>query len=557
MSPGGAAGGERVARISTIRLGPVYVYRENENMSLRCRTMIRERGENVTCLSTQLQKTHLSDQNQQWWDPDASFEGSMNAGASWYPDLNQVPASEFEPYGIPHEQHSYNHHEPVHSFEGGQHGRSHRSRKRSDQNPDLRERDFKVNSYRPVFSVPPENVSRTSKDGSYDFAESCHAFRARPDSALERAPQDISGRHSTRRKGTNRNAMNYTQEIELDDTYVSEAHQSSEFEHSSNKDATLIFYCPHVNCGYAGPDKNSLRKHLSIHGERKFSCEKCSADFHTARDLRRHQEAKHTISNAKKNYICKVPKCTRDATWPFTRKDNARQHVMHVHEIGNGRVDDFIEEVVPPFRGGHRPTNSSSTDDTVYSTLSGDSNIGYHSHEDPEGEDIIAEFTHLQEYDSDLDIGYPSTQENWQQAGLGPWDLDHESQAKPFDLNPRLQGRRRSKSEIQSRSALHLDPQAPLYYQQREGMVQDEDFQLYHHSEQSNCYDSRSPINHISQIKEESPGPGQHYRLPSTASTATKKPPKHLSNRTSQTYHPETSATTESLEAAFEKVLII
>ncbi|KAK6519938.1 hypothetical protein TWF506_000232 [Arthrobotrys conoides] len=504
--------------------------------------------------------SHLSDPNQQWWDPDAGFENSTNAGTSWYP--NQVSAPEFESYGrIPHDQHGYSHHEAVHSFEDSQHGRSHRSRKRPDQNLDLRERDFKVNSYRPVFSVPPENVSRTSKDGSYEFAESCHAFRARPDSPSGEMLQDVTGRHNIKRKDTSRRALHYTQEAEFGDKYGPEAHRPSEFAFDkSNQDATLIFYCPHIDCGYAGPDKNSLRKHLSIHGARKFSCEKCTADFHTARDLRRHQEAKHPISNARKIFICKVPRCNRDETRPFTRKDNARQHVIQVHEVENDRAEDFIKEIMgaspekPTFRA-HRPTGSSSTDDTIYSNLSHDSNASYNSFEDPEGEDIIAEFTYLQEYDSDLDVGYPSSQD-WQQDSFCAWASEHEQQMKPFDLSPQFQGRRRSKPEIQSRSASHLDRQAPLY-QRREGMVQDEACQSYNHTERSSRYVNQSHIRPISQIKEESPDPRQRYRFPSNAATAIEKPAKQFPNSGGKTYHPETSVTTESLEAAFEKVLVL
>ncbi|RVD87099.1 uncharacterized protein DFL_005344 [Arthrobotrys flagrans] len=489
---------------------------------------------------------HLSHPNQQSWDP----------GAPWCP--NQVPASEFEPYGIPHEQHG--HHSPVHS-EGIQ-PRSHRSRKRSKQNPEFGERDFKVNSYRPVFSVPPENVSRTSKGGCYEFAESCHEFPV-----SDRVPQEVDGRQNARKKGAGRQVMHYAQEAEFDDNYFYEAQGSNEFDHISNQEAAPIFYCTHPRCGYACPDKNSLRKHVSIHGEKKFSCENCTADFHTARDLRRHQEAKHTVSNARKYYICKVSKCPRDETKPLSRKDNARQHVMQVHGIGNGRVDDFIEEIVrttpeiaePQFRAGHRPTGSSSTDDTVYSTLSYDSNPGYHSHEDPEGEDIIAEFTYLQEYDSDLDVGHPFIQENWQQQIFGPWAVNHENQTKCVDPSSRLQGRRRSRSDAQTRSPSHLDPQVPQYYQERGDMVQNEDLQQYHITERSHCYSDRSSLNQPlqSQIKEESPGPGQHHRLPSTASTATKKPAKRLPNPVGKTYHSETSATTDSLEAAFEKALVI
>ncbi|KAK6344635.1 hypothetical protein TWF718_006593 [Orbilia javanica] len=505
---------------------------------------------------------HLSDSNQQWWGPDAGFEDPMNAGASWYP--NQVPASEFEPYGIPHEQHGYGH-PPPHA-EGVQ-PRPHRSRKRSDQNFDLRDRDYEVNSYRPVFSVPRENVSRTSTDGRYEFAESCHEFMVRPDSGLEGMSQDADGRQgSSRKKSTHRAATHYAQEAEYDDNYAYVAQRPiSDFEQGGNQETEPIFYCPQPHCGYASPSKNSLRKHMSIHGAKKFFCENCSADFHAAKDLRRHQETKHTVSNARKNYICKAQNCGRDGRWPFTRKDNARQHVMHVHEISHDRVDEYIEEIAgaaprnseQQFRAGHRPTNSSSTDDTIYSNLSYDSNPGYHSHEDLGGEDIIAEFTYLQEYDSDLDLGHPSTQENWQQERFRPSGPEYGKQVKYLNPSSRPQGRRRSRSEVESRSPSNMDPQQASYYQSREHLVRDEDLQQYSTERSYLCSDRSVVLPMQSQVKEESPGPNQRSGRSLNASTATKKPTKHLSNYAGKTYRPETSAAAESLEAAFEKVLTI
>ncbi|KAK6496971.1 hypothetical protein TWF481_001950 [Arthrobotrys musiformis] len=506
---------------------------------------------------------NLSDPNQPWWDPNAGLDTSIDDGASWYPNQASVV------YGIPQEQHGYEHYPSAHSSsEGTVLSRSHRTRKRSEQNPDLADKDFDVISSRPVFSVP--NVARTSKDGRYDFAESCHEFRA-----SEGMPHGVEGHQNYhRKKSTRQGATHYSQEAEYDDDYAYEARRfEDDNTHRGNQEAGSIIYCPHEGCGFAGPDKNSIRKHIGIHGARKFYCGRgeCAAGFHTARDLRRHEESIHRGSKASKNYICKVSKCHRDATRPFTRKDNARQHIVnvHVHEIGNARIDDFIEaigEPEPPQRQSrHRPTGSSSTDDTVSSSFSYESNHRYHGHEDPEGEDMFEKFTYLQEYDSDLDVGWSrgdvghfSAKEHQLQSPFGPGALELESQQKYSDPRPLIQSGRRLRVDTHSQSATNTEQRGPAYYQERDRNIQSEDLQWYD-NERAHGYSDRSATAQQvrSQIKEESPFTiKRHYHGP-IASTATKKPTKHLTNPTGKTYHPETSATTESLEAAFEKSLTI
>ncbi|KAK6340061.1 hypothetical protein TWF730_001834 [Orbilia blumenaviensis] len=484
--------------------------------------------------------------NQLWWDPNAGPEPSMNADALW--SQNQASAAAGPYYGIPHEQHGY--YPSAHPDDVQP--RTHRPRKRTEQDSDVTG-EYRINSHRPVWSVPSENVSQNSKESRYAFEESCHEFRARPDG--------MDSRHgSSRKKSNRRQATHYGQEEDYDGDYGYEI-QGHEFGPKGSHDETPGFYCPQ-NCGFVGMDKNSLRKHMSIHKDKRFSCEKCEACFHTPRDLRRHQEARHTMSKSKTEYICKFPGCDRDEKWPFKRKDNARQHLYNVHQMDDG--DNLIREIIvanssaqynersseTQFRAGHRPTGSSSTDDTVYSAVSYDSNPGYYSHEDLEDEDVMARFTTFEDYESDIDFDRCAQE-------IQPWSEDFGSGIKQTDLESRIQNRKRSKSEAYTRSASHPGPQQPLYYQGQGHLVQHDDSQQYQYTERCHTFEDASSANSQSHIKEESPAPRSHYPFGQTSSTAIRKPGKYPPDHVGKAYRCENPSIVGSLEDVFEKVLVI
>lgn len=308
-----------------------------------------------------------------------------------------------------------------------------------------------------------------------------------------------------------------------------------------------------------------FRKHEKIHGARMHSCGACGADFHTSRDLRRHQETIHRDSEVMKSYVCNVRGCGRLGK-PFSRKDNARQHVARVHEIFDG-VDDMIEEIIgtspakpsgsksTQFRAGHRTRGSSSTDDTTFSTVSYDSNPGYHSHEDAEADDPIARYTYLEEYDSDLDINHDS-------RGPSLWQTQHGERGPERKYSSSYaQSRGRSKSDAQgsSRGASHLE----------QNSTQGSDFQPLEWRDRSHCYDDRSAVSQFiqEQIKEESPVPDLNARTPGQAqrrrrpgragSPGTKQSRKHPSDYDGKVYRSENPNDLEPLEDVFDKVLHI
>lgn len=174
---------------------------------------------------------------------------SLALHASWshrYP--NQAPAAPY--HEIPHDQHGYGH-QQVHSEEFQP--RSHRSRRRPEQNSDHGGREYPVNSHRPIFSVQPGNVSRTPQDGLYGFEESCHEFVAGPNAAAER----------TRRRP--RQDRHYPQEVELGGNYTYEA--EGEYGEGvmrgvldvDQQGYPDVFTCSFPRCGNAFMDKNSLK----------------------------------------------------------------------------------------------------------------------------------------------------------------------------------------------------------------------------------------------------------------------------------------------------------
>ncbi|EWC43659.1 hypothetical protein DRE_01546 [Drechslerella stenobrocha 248] len=111
------------------------------------------------------------------------------------------------------------------------------------------------------------------------------------------------------------------------------------------------FPCDIGGCNKSFPDKAGLRKHKYTHKSPAYSCDKCPKEFHTTRDLRRHKSALHPggpgpIRTTRTMFICKYPGCNRNRRRPFTRKDNARQHIMGVHAVASRSVDEKIDEVI-------------------------------------------------------------------------------------------------------------------------------------------------------------------------------------------------------------------
>ncbi|KAK6344634.1 hypothetical protein TWF718_006592 [Orbilia javanica] len=181
--------------------------------------------------------------------------------------------------------------------------------------------------------------------------------------------------------------------------------------------------CPH--CGVACRDKTSLRKHMYVHQPRRYFCafDGCNIGFHTKRDLRRHTDTKHrklatgVIGSRirRKSFICKIDQCERGRAKPFSRRDNARQHVVGVHGIKNtrGEAEKVIEEIdidiegdtapelveeskppstqrAEPNKPPEAPIKPSATDRVPPSS-------GHKISKPKESEDVLAEFTNLQE----------------------------------------------------------------------------------------------------------------------------------------------------------------
>ncbi|KAF3903554.1 hypothetical protein AA313_de0202130 [Arthrobotrys entomopaga] len=179
----------------------------------------------------------------------------------------------------------------------------------------------------------------------------------------------------------------------------------------------MPYRCPCCTVGCR--DKTSLRKHMYIHDPRRFFCDTCGMGFHTRRDLRRHQNAIHNGSSGstgkspRKFYICKKSKCDRGMEKPFSRKDNAKQHVVAVHGIENTMAEDVIE-LIELTDGDTSPASSSDLVDEHVSLVTEyteekrplqsevtDVRTRNSRFVNPKGtaagsEDVLAEFTHLQ-----------------------------------------------------------------------------------------------------------------------------------------------------------------
>ncbi|EGX48585.1 hypothetical protein AOL_s00080g214 [Orbilia oligospora ATCC 24927] len=184
----------------------------------------------------------------------------------------------------------------------------------------------------------------------------------------------------------------------------------------------MPFSC--TRCGVGCRDKTSLRKHMYVHQPRRYFCESdgCNIGFHTKRDLRRHTDTKHGKAAAgvigsrvrRKSFICKIAACERGRTKPFSRRDNARQHVVGVHGIKNtrGEAEKVIEEIDIDIEGDTAPEPvEESKSPTVHRAESKPLEapikpsatdrvppVSSHKITKPkESEDVFAEFTNLQE----------------------------------------------------------------------------------------------------------------------------------------------------------------
>ncbi|EPS35212.1 hypothetical protein H072_11602 [Dactylellina haptotyla CBS 200.50] len=189
-------------------------------------------------------------------------------------------------------------------------------------------------------------------------------------------------------------------------------------------DEDMPYRCP--SCAIGCRDKTSLRKHMYIHDPRRFFCDTCGMGFHTRRDLRRHQTAIHNGASGlasrapRKFYICKKPKCDRGLEKPFTRKDNAKQHVVAVHGLETSTAEDVIEQVEvtdrdssPASSSGHNSSQPSSpakgfgghsSPATTASPEITHRRLTKHKlkEEAKDSEDVLAEFTNLGDSNSEV-----------------------------------------------------------------------------------------------------------------------------------------------------------
>ncbi|KAK6522983.1 hypothetical protein TWF281_002409 [Arthrobotrys megalospora] len=193
----------------------------------------------------------------------------------------------------------------------------------------------------------------------------------------------------------------------------------------------MPFSC--TRCGVGCRDKTSLRKHMYVHQPRRYFCEftGCNIGFHTKRDLRRHTDTKHRklatgVVGARvrrKSFICTINACERGRAKPFSRRDNARQHVVGVHGIKNtrGEAEQVIEEIdididgdgavepveessaqrAEPKKPSETPTKPSLTERAPIS--------GHKTGKSKESEDVFAEFTNLQEARQDNSVTKPNS----------------------------------------------------------------------------------------------------------------------------------------------------
>ncbi|KAF3935275.1 hypothetical protein ABW19_dt0204545 [Dactylella cylindrospora] len=97
------------------------------------------------------------------------------------------------------------------------------------------------------------------------------------------------------------------------------------------------------SCEKQFEDSTKLRKHSYTHSPKKFVCasKDCGKRFHTRKDLRRHQQTVHDKNTMRKVFICTCEGCDRGILKPFSRKDNAKQHVTSVH---NGQDENENQE---------------------------------------------------------------------------------------------------------------------------------------------------------------------------------------------------------------------
>ncbi|KAK6340060.1 hypothetical protein TWF730_001833 [Orbilia blumenaviensis] len=177
-------------------------------------------------------------------------------------------------------------------------------------------------------------------------------------------------------------------------------------------------------CGVGCRDKTSLRKHMYVHQPRRYFCdfEGCKIGFHTKRDLRRHTDTKHRKLTTgvigsrvrRKSFICKIDKCERGRAKPFSRRDNARQHVVGVHGIKNtlGEAEKVIEEIDIDIDGdtiaevaeesnpstAQRAEPKQPPEASIKPTATDRAPCsGHKAARSKESEDVLAEFTNLQE----------------------------------------------------------------------------------------------------------------------------------------------------------------
>ncbi|KAJ6261693.1 hypothetical protein Dda_2491 [Drechslerella dactyloides] len=120
----------------------------------------------------------------------------------------------------------------------------------------------------------------------------------------------------------------------------------------SQDEEERCFVCDFDRCNKSFKDSAGLRserdrKHKYIHNQRAYSCDDCPKKFHASRDLRRHLEACHTGGTGpitrRPRYFCKYPGCGRDSEHPFSRRDNARQHIKEVHHILGKNIEELLE----------------------------------------------------------------------------------------------------------------------------------------------------------------------------------------------------------------------
>lgn len=167
---------------------------------------------------------------------------------------------------------------------------------------------------------------------------------------------------------------------------------------------------------------------MYVHQPRRYFCEftGCNIGFHTKRDLRRHTDTKHRklatgVVGARvrrKSFICTINACERGRAKPFSRRDNARQHVVGVHGIKNtrGEAEKVIEEIDIDIDGdgavepveestAHRAEPKKPSETSTKPSITERAPIsGHKAGKSKESEDVFAEFTNLQEIRQDNSV---------------------------------------------------------------------------------------------------------------------------------------------------------